>query len=500
MFNINGPTLLRPRSSTTRDTPPDAILDASTREIETAAHDARRPGHAGPSRSKMRSRLYDKMEDLVRLRPGRPAGVLRAVRRRPGADQQARGGVRARSRPALHPEDGAGVSAPRPIAPCSPCPASPSHPRSEASRNLRRDDHEQDTQPASPLAAPRRSRSRLSPRRPRRKRRRRRRPPETSPLPAPKTFIARRTASASRSCPTATCRRSTVAPVRGRGQQQRAGRGSLARPTSTGRADARRHHHAARAPQIAERRGADGRRGRHRRVGDGHRSARRDRALGVRPRTGAARGRRGQHPKFPASGLDRLKARQPAAALDREEPAAADRAGEVPRDDLRRSSLRTGLPDRGACCRATPLAQARGFYDGQLRRGRARASTWPAASTPAAMEAADPGRASAAGSSGADVDPAAARSPARSARSTSWTSRARCRPRLIVGLPVIDPSHPDWDRARGHEQRCSAATSPRASPRTSASRRATPTRRTPRSRTGYRDAYLGGDRRRHAPR
>ena len=76
-----------------------------------------------------------------------------------------------------------------------------------------------------------------------------------------------------------------------------------------------------------------------------------------------------------------------APALHRQEPAAAARAGEVPRGALRRPPVRPPLPDRGDApgLHARPGA---GASTNATSAPRARASTSSAASTPPSMEAA----------------------------------------------------------------------------------------------------------------
>ena len=93
------------------------------------------------------------------------------------------------------------------------------------------------------------------------------------------------------------------------------------------------------------------------------------------------------HPKFPEAELRARQGRPAAPALDRPQPAAAARAGEVPRGALRRSSVRPALPDRRDAPGLHPRAGSR-LLRQELRRGAARTCTSPAASTTAAMEAA----------------------------------------------------------------------------------------------------------------
>ena len=95
---------------------------------------------------------------------------------------------------------------------------------------------------------------------------------------------------------------------------------------------------------------------------------RRRRALGVRPPDDRAGRRRGAQPQ-----AARVRDRPPqggpgAAALDRQEPAPAARAGEAPRGPLRRQPVRPGLPDRGD---APGLHDrpGQGLLRPQLRRG-----------------------------------------------------------------------------------------------------------------------------------
>ena len=232
------PRSSRPRSSTTRARRRRHPRRLRRRGRE-AAHGARRPGHLDLAKVKIRSWLYGEMEELLRFREGRPARLVRALRRRPGEDQRPRGRVR-QGDAGAHPEDRAGVPAHRPTAPFSPYPGSPSLPGPEAGRVLRKDIMNK-TLRLLALAAGLAPRDPPWPRPPRRKRRPRPRPPRDFALPAPKQFVLAngltRHAGPLRQHPQGRRR-----PARGRGQQLREGRRGLARRPHRP-AHARRHGH-----------------------------------------------------------------------------------------------------------------------------------------------------------------------------------------------------------------------------------------------------------------
>ena len=99
MFNYNGPMLwiasALPRHGQRR---PTQILGRSTTRSTSAAQDAGRSGDARSGAGEDALGALRRPRAVRRLRPRRPARVLRALRRRPGADQPARGRVPPRSR------------------------------------------------------------------------------------------------------------------------------------------------------------------------------------------------------------------------------------------------------------------------------------------------------------------------------------------------------------------------------------------------------------------
>ena len=152
-----------------------------------------------------------------------------------------------------------------------------------------------------------------------------------------------------------------------------------------------------------------------------------------------------RNPKFPESELARAEGRPAPPALDREEPAPAARAGEVPRRALRRSSRTAASSRPRRCSRATR----------SRRSGTSTTSNFGAA--PLAPLRRRPLRRG----GGGGRDPQGlrrleARAPPRntagrrrraSARSTSSIGPGAVQSTIIIGMPVIDPSKPDWDRA-----------------------------------------------------
>ena len=112
MYNINGPTLWDVSLFYDKDKTSDqilAVMDVGGRE---AAHDAGRPGDARPRAREDALGLLRQDRADGRLRPRGPARELRALRRRPGPDQPARGAV-PEGHAGAAAEDGAGVPAPR---------------------------------------------------------------------------------------------------------------------------------------------------------------------------------------------------------------------------------------------------------------------------------------------------------------------------------------------------------------------------------------------------
>ena len=112
MFNINGPTLwdvslFYDKDKTVRPDP-----QGLRRRDREGAHDAGRPGDARPRAREDALRPLRQDGAVRRLRPGRPARLLRALRRRPGKDQPDRGGV-PQGHAGADAEDGAGVPAAR---------------------------------------------------------------------------------------------------------------------------------------------------------------------------------------------------------------------------------------------------------------------------------------------------------------------------------------------------------------------------------------------------
>ena len=139
-----------------------------------------------------------------------------------------------------------------------------------------------------------------------------------------------------------------------------------------------------------------------------------------------------RHPKFPGVRARAPEGRPGAPALDREEPAAAARPGEVPRRALRRPPLRPPLPDRGDALGLHDRAGARLLREELRRRAlaplRRRASSTPPPWRPRSA------RPSATGS--AATRPRVPAGPPRAhAPSTSSTARAPSSRRSIWACP-----------------------------------------------------------------
>ena len=112
MFNINGPTLWDVSLFHDKDKTPtrsSKVIDAEIEKVQTTPVDQATLDRA---LVKMRSQLYDKMEQFGGFGKADLLASLRALRRRPGADQPDRGGV-PQGHARADPEDRAGVPAPR---------------------------------------------------------------------------------------------------------------------------------------------------------------------------------------------------------------------------------------------------------------------------------------------------------------------------------------------------------------------------------------------------
>ena len=164
----------------------------------------------------------------------------------------------------------------------------------------------------------------------------------------------------------------------------------------------------------------------------------------------------------------------------------------VPSRALRRPPVRAPLPDRGDAPQAYTLADVRGFYT--LRRGPRAHLYVVGRFDDASMEAAI--RKAFSDWEKGPAPPELAARAAHRARGLTLVDRpGAVQSTITLGMPVIDPSKPDWARSLSPTS-SSAARSPRASRPTSASRRATPTRPSASSPTATARRVLGRGRRR----
>ena len=148
-------------------------------------------------------------------------------------------------------------------------------------------------------------------------------------------------------------------------------------------------------------------------------------------------------PEVPGNRASRAcKADRAAPALDRPQPAAAARAGEVPRRPLRRPPVRPPLSDRGDAQGLHPRAGPRASTT-RTTAPAARTCTSPAASTPPPWR---PPFARRFGDWKRGPAPNIPPANPKSSRAVYILDRpGAVQSTILMGMPVIDPSKPDWD-------------------------------------------------------
>ena len=275
-------------------------------------------------------------------------------------------------------------------------------------------------------------------------------PPPAQPkgfaVPKPAGPSRSTTAWPSRSSPTARSRRSPCA-WRPRRKRQREGQQVWLADLDRRHADGGHGD----AHRLADRRGRreDGRLARRHRRREPHRDRRR-RPLGVRPRHGRARRRRRPPSEVPGVGA-RAPEDRPAARSSRSRGASRSRSRRRSSARCSTATTRTAGSSRPRrCSRATPLAHVRGFYDKNF--GAARSHLYVVGRFDDAAVEAAVRKAFVGWKKGAAPHLGDAARP-KSERAVYIVDRpGAVQSTINLGMPVIDPSKPDWDALVRHER------------------------------------------------
>ena len=450
MFNINGPTLWDVSLFHDKDKTADQILDGLRRRDREDPHDAGRPGDARPRARQDALGPLRQDRAVRRLRQGRPARLAsRSSTTIPAKINQLEAEFR-KVTPALIQKTAQEYLRPdEPHDPRSSSPRPSPRPRRRADRRKRSRTMKTRIASRSRPRSPSRSRACSAP-----TSRRRRRPA------TPKGFSRARsrrrsrstTASPSRSCPTARCPRSPCGSAVAHRQRRREGRPGLAR-----RPD-RRHAVGGHEPRAPPRRSPRTRRAwAARSTSPSARTAPTSAATCSRssgPQMVALVADVARNPKFPESELARLQGRPRCGSSRSREPAAAARAGEVPRRALRRLTRTGALFPTEAMLQGYTIAQVPRLLR-QRNFGAARAHLYVVGRFDAPAVEAAVRKAFADWKRGAAPDASRRRRRRAHAPSTSWTGPAPSQSTINLGhaghRPVaarLGPALPDERAAR----------------------------------------------------